>query len=91
MHLQSNTVRERALLRAQQGASPPNIGSGKEEPHHKCPKILVSVISGVFLPQEEWCKLESLKGGKDDVYTIMKAAQSHTLCVSNNNNNNTKI
>ena len=33
-------------------------------------------------------RLESLKGGKDDVYTILKAAQSHTLCVSNNNNNN---
>ena len=45
----SNTVHERALLRAQQGVSPPNIGSGKEEPHHKCPKILVSLISSVFL------------------------------------------
>ena len=55
MHLQSNTVRKRELLRAQQGVSPPTIGSGKEEPHHKCPKILVSVISSVFLLQEE-CK-----------------------------------
>ena len=52
------------------------------------PKKYLCVISGVFLLQEEWCKLESLKGGKDDVYTILKAAQSHTLCVSNNNNNN---
>ena len=34
----SNTVCARALLRAQQGVCPPNIGSGKEEPHHKCPK-----------------------------------------------------
>ena len=33
-------------------------------------------------------KWKSLKGGEDDVYTILKAAQSHTLCVSNNNNNN---
>ena len=49
-------VRERALLRAQQGVSFPNIGSGKEEPHHKCPKMLVSVISSVFLLQEKWCK-----------------------------------
>ena len=62
MHLQSNTVRERALLRAQQGVSPPNIGSGKEEPHHKCTKILVSVISGVFLLQKEWCKWTINKG-----------------------------
>ena len=37
-------VRERALLRAQQGVSPPNVGSGKEEPHHKC-------------PQKYWCLL----------------------------------
>ena len=57
MHLQSNAVRDRALLRAQQGVCPLNIGFGKEEPYHKCPKILVSVISDVFLLQEEWCKL----------------------------------
>ena len=38
-----NTVCERALLRAQQGVSPPNIGSGTEEPHHKCPKKTASL------------------------------------------------
>ena len=32
-------------------------------------------------------KWDSLKGSKDDVYTILKVAQRHTLCVSNNNNN----
>ena len=32
-----------------------------------------------------------MKGGKDDVYTILKASQSHTLCEPINiNNNNTK-
>ena len=35
-------------------------------------------------------EFESLKGGKDDVYTTLKAAQSHTIYESNNNNNNMK-
>ena len=42
----SNTVHERALLRAQQGVSPPNMSKN----------ISVCYFSGVFLLQEECCK-----------------------------------
>ena len=45
----SNIVRERALLRAQQGVSPPNMDLGKRSPTTNAQKILVSVISSVFL------------------------------------------
>ena len=51
----SNRVCERALLGAQQGVYPVNTESGKEEPHHKCPKY-VCYFSSVYLLQEEWCK-----------------------------------
>ena len=60
----SNTVCERALLRTQQEVSPPNIGSGKEESHDKCPKLLVSVTFLVCVGCRE-------SGGDRDFYRIV--------------------
>ena len=45
---------QKCTIEGTAGGPFPNTESGKEEPHHKSPKILVSVISGVFLLQEEW-------------------------------------
>ena len=41
LRYKSNTVCARALLGAQQGVSPPNIGSGKEEPPTNAQNISV--------------------------------------------------
>ena len=38
----SNTVCEKGTIEGAAGL-PPNTLSGKEEPHHKCPNILMSV------------------------------------------------
>ena len=48
----SNTVHERALLRAQQGSVPQTLDLGKRSLTTNAPKILVSVISRVLLLQE---------------------------------------
>ena len=38
------------------GSLPQTLDLGNRSPTTNAIKILVSVISGVFLPQEEWCK-----------------------------------
>ena len=38
MHLQEQYSLCKSTIEGTAGVSPPNIGSGKEEPHHKCPK-----------------------------------------------------
>ena len=52
----SNTVHKRTLLRAQQRSLPQTLDLGKRSPTTNAQKILVSVISRVFLLQEEWHK-----------------------------------
>ena len=38
MHLQKQCSSRKSTIDGTAGVSPPKIGSGKEEPHHKCPK-----------------------------------------------------